>query len=458
MLHVVAGVALTVGLAATQAADVPDLWQRKEGGDWPGFLGPAGDGTSPETGFFTAAGLRGAKVLWQRAIGSGYAMPSIARGRLFLFTRVGATNRLDCLTAETGEPLWHFEYPTAYEDLYGYDGGPRCCPVIDEDRVYIVGAEGTLHCLSVLDGSVLWKVDTTATFGVVQNFFGVGGTPLVEGDLLIANIGGSPPESRDAPPGRLDRVRGADSGVVAFDKRTGAVRYRFGDELASYASPVCATIGDRRWGFVFARGGLVGFDPRKGAQDFHFPWRATILESVNAANPVVVGDEVLISECYGPGATLLRVKPGGCEVVWQDDGKQRRKIFQAHWSTPIHRDGFVYGCSGRHSENADLRCVEWKTGRVAWSEPGLGRTSLLWADGHFFCLSEWGDLVVFRADPEKFAAVAEIPLLGPEPAPGAEQPRLLKYPAWAAPILTHGLLFVRGADRLVCIELAREAP
>jgi outer membrane protein assembly factor BamB len=439
------------------AADVPDLWQRQHGGDWPGFLGPAGDGTSPETGFFTESGLRGARILWHRPLGAGYAMPAVSRGRLFLFTRADDVNRLDCLQAETGAPLWHFEYPTSYEDLYGYDGGPRCCPVVDDDRVYVLGAEGMLFCLRVVDGAVVWKADTVADFGVVQNFFGVGSTPVVEGDLLVAHVGGSPPESRDLPPGRLDRVRGEDSGVVAFDARTGAVRYRFSDELASYASPVLATIAGRRWGFVFGRGGLVGFDAAAGRQEFHFPWRARILESVNAANPVVVGDEVLVSECYGPGAALLRVRPGGFDVVWQDDPRRRDRILQAHWSTPIHRAGFVYGCSGRHTETADLRCIEWQTGRVAWSEPGLGRTSLLWADGHFFCLGEQGDLLVIREDPGAFVRVGEIPLVAPEPGPGGVPKRLVKYPAWAAPILAHGLLYVRGADRLVCIELGRAA-
>ena len=46
------------------------------------------------------------------------------------------------------------------EDLYGYDNGPRCYPVVDDDRVYIFGAEGKLHCLNVVDGKVQWKVDT----------------------------------------------------------------------------------------------------------------------------------------------------------------------------------------------------------------------------------------------------------------------------------------------------------
>jgi outer membrane protein assembly factor BamB len=447
---------MVAGISGTSSAvDVPDLWTRQQGTDWPAFLGPAGDGTSSETGFFVEGRLRGAKVRWHRAVGSGYAMPSVSRGRLFEFSRHGGQNRLACLRAETGEPLWEFACVTDYEDLYGYEGGPRCCPVVDDDRVYIMGAEGVLHCLSVVDGREIWKADTARQFGVVQNFFGVGSTPVVEGDLLIAAIGGSPAESRSLPPGQLDRVRGENSGVVAFDKRTGAVRYQFSDELASYASPTLATIAGRRWGFVFARGGLVGFDPVTGRQDFHFPWRATILESVNAANPVVVGSEVLISETYGPGAALLRVEPGGYDMVWQDQPRSRRRILQCHWSTPIHHDGHVYACSGRHVGDAELRCIEWKTGAVKWSHAGLGRSSLLLVDGHFFCLLENGSLFVFPANAERFEPSAEIPVEAAGDTAGDEPKRLIRHPAWAAPILAHGLLYVRGPERLVCLELER---
>ena len=442
--------------AEPASAGPPDLWERRVGGDWPGFLGPSGDGKSSETGFFTPAGLRGAKLLWHRRLGTGYAMPAISRGRLFQFSRHGDQARLECLRAETGEPLWTFEYPSRYEDLYGYDNGPRSSPVVDGDRVYIFGVEGMLHCVAAADGRVVWKVDTAARFGVIQNFFGVGCTPVVEGDLLIANIGGSPPENQDVPPGQVERVRGNGSGIVAFDKHTGAVRYAFSDELASYASPVLATITGRRWGFMFARGGLVGFDPATGRQDFHFPWRAKIRESVNASNPVVVGDEVLISETYGPGAALLRVRPGGHEVVWQDDAGRRAKSLQTHWNTPIHHAGHVYASSGRHPENAELRCVEWRTGAVRWAQPGLGRSSLLWVEDHFFCLTEWGELVVIRADPRRYDEVCRVALEVETGVAEGPRPRLLKHPAWAAPILAHGLLYVRGADRLVCVELARD--
>src|SRR4029077_6001275 len=186
------------------------------------------------------------------------------------------------------------------------------------------------------------------------------------------------------------------SGLVAFDKFTGEVRYRVTDELASYAVPVLATVAGRRWCFLFARGGLVGLDPATGRVDFHFPWRAKILESVNASNPVVAGDRVLITECYGVGSALLKVKPGGHEMIWNDADKGRQKSLMCHWNTPIYHDGYVYGSSGRHTNEADFRCVELAAGKVAWKErwDSPSRSSLLMVDGHFVCLGEYGELLL----------------------------------------------------------------
>jgi hypothetical protein len=75
--------------------------------------------------------------------------------------------------------------------------------------------------------------------------------------------------------------------------------------------------------------------------------------------------------------------------------------------------------------------------------PELTRASLLYVDGHFVCLGEYGQLTLFKANPQKYESVAS-----------ANLPReLLKYPCWAAPVLSHGLLYVRGDDQLVCFEL-----
>jgi outer membrane protein assembly factor BamB len=439
-----------------------DLRTRAFGSDWPKFLGPTGDSKSTEKGILTKWPAAGPKIVWQRELGAGYAPPTISRGRLYEFSRHRDKDRLTCLKSETGEELWRFEYESDYEDHFGYDNGPRCCPVVDDDRVYLYGAEGTLHCLNALDGKVLWRVDTAKKFNVVQNFFGVGSAPLVEGDLLITVVGGSPADTPRVGL-RLDLVKGNGSGVVAFDKRSGEVKYKLSDELAGYASPMAVTVGDRRWCFVFARGGLLGFEPASGKLDFHFPWRDENLESVNASNPVVVGDRVFISECYGIGSALLKFKPGGSEVVWTDEKKGRAKSLLAHWNTPIHIDGYLYGCSGRHTAGAQLRCIELETGKVMWTTTGrqaeddlpFGRSSLLYVDGHFICLTEYGELIVLKVNPKKYEPVSRVLLRdkGGTPVPGFGPPPLLEYPAWAAPVLSHGLLYVRGKDRLVCLEL-----
>jgi outer membrane protein assembly factor BamB len=437
-----------------------NLWTRQQGVDWPKFLGPGGDGKSPETGLVAPWPERGPRIVWHRPVGIGYGIGSVSAGRYYHYDRVGNEARVSCLRAETGELLWTYKHPTRYFDMYGYDGGPRASPVIDEDRVYLFGVEGLLFCLNAFTGAEIWKVDTMRQFGVVQNFFGVGSTPVIDGDLLIAMIGGSDESSQQIPTRQLELVTGNGSGIVAFDKRTGAVKYRLTDQLASYASPQLATVNNRRWCFAFCRGGLVGFDPRSGKVDFEFPWRARMLESVNASTPVVVGNQVLITEAYSIGSAMLEFRPEAApRVIWEDSKKARSKSLKCHWNTPIEVDGYLYGCSGRHSPESDLRCVNWKTGEVQWIEPLRIWSTLIYVDGHFICLSEDGHLQLLRANPKEFELVSEVDLMEPaaepQPAGVAEKP-LLRQPCWAAPILAHGLMFVRGDNRLACLELIPE--
>ena len=422
-----------------------------DGDDWPSFLGRGRDSKSSETGILTDWRDDRLKTVWQRELGEGYGIGSCAAGRWFQFDRIDDRERLVCLDARTGRQQWKLEYPVEYEDLYGFDGGPRSSPIVDENRVYSFGVSGWLHCLDVETGDVIWKLDTSKKFGVIQNFFGVGSTPVIDGDLLITMIGGSPDGAAKKLGRRLDRAEPNGSGIVAFDKRTGEVRYQIIDDLASYSSPIVRTIDDRKWCFAFCRTSLFGFDPQTGEVDFQFRWRARKLESVNAATPVVAGDRVFITESYGPGAALLRVKPGGYDVIWRED-RQRDKSIESHWMTPIEQDGFVYGCSGQHSSTAELRCIELESGKVRWSVPGLGRTSITLVDGHLIVLGENGRLLLVKAQPDKYELVTEY---GPAPADGGKRASssLLKYPCWAAPVVSQGLLYVQGKQKLVCFEL-----
>lgn len=417
--------------------------------DWPAFLGPRANSTSSEKGILSPWPKDGLKIVWHQPIGIGYGMPSIADGKLYLFDRHGDKARATCLDARTGKEHWRFEYATTYKDYFNYNGGPRCCPVVDGDLVFLHGVEGMLHCLKASTGEVVWKLDTMTEFHVLKNFFGVGSCPVVEGDLLITQIGGADPTQGDKDFILFNRLKPNNLAVVAFEKRTGKIRYKIGDDLASYSTPVLATINGRRWCFVFARQGLLAFNPADGKVDFHYPFRAEDFESVNASNPVVVGDQVLISETYGPGSTLLKVKPGGHEVIWDDVNKPARlKSMMCHWMTPVYHNGFLYGSSNRHTNQAELRCVDWKTGKVLWREHGLTRASLLQIDGHFICLGEDGMVRLLKVNPDKYDEISTW-----EPIDPKTKAPLLQEPCWAAPIVVDGLLYLRGNGHLVCAEL-----
>lgn len=433
-------VALVLGCAASpspEPAPPETPGADRLGRDWPKFLGPDDNGTSAEKGVAPWP-KQGPRKVWECELGVGYAPPVVAGGKLFHFDRYGDACRLTCRDAGTGAFVWKYEYPTEYEDRYGYDPGPRACPVVDGDRVYVYGPDGVLACVKVADGKEVWKVDTRAKYFFHQNFFGVGSAPMVDGDLVIVAVGGSqkgprPNDLRDAKPNN--------TGVVAFDKKTGEPKYAAVDELASYASPVIATVGGKKTGLYFARGGLVGFDPQTGDTRFRYKWRARLEESVNASNPVVVGDRVLLTECYEIGAAFLDLKTGTPREVWTDADKDRvDKSLMCHWNTPVHHNGFVYASSGRHDSDADVRCVELATGDVKWKKRRTTRCSMMLVDGHVVCVSEYGDLTMFKATPDRYDEVSRFELP-------------LDAPCWAPPVLSRGLLYVRGKGKLIAYEL-----
>ena len=286
--------------------------------------------------------------------GTGYASPAIADDHLVFIHRLANEEIVECLHPETGGRHWQYRYATAFEDRYGYNNGPRSSPVIAGERVYTMGAEGSLHCLDLESGRVVWQRDLRAAYKVRQDFFGTGSTPLVEGSLLIVNVGG--------PGGPC---------VVGFDRLTGREVWRAGRQWGpSYASPVPAVIHGQRRVLVFAggeseppSGGLMSIDPATGRVDFEFPWRSRTFESVNASCPVVFDNKVFISASYRTGSALVEVRRDFTHrLVWTT------QEFGLHFSTALYRDGYLYGFDGRNEPDASLACLDASNGNVVWRE------------------------------------------------------------------------------------------
>ena len=420
-------------------ADAPNLSKRK-GLDWPRFLGINGDGKSAETGLNTDWNNRPPTVVWHKKTGTGFAAPSIANGRLMLYQRVRNeegdkrfSERLSCFHSETGEELWQVDFPTSFQDLGGYGDGPRSTPVIDGNRVFILSPQGMLRCLQCVDGKQVWEVDLKADFDCDLINYGVGTSPVVFGNRLLITAGGKLPQ-------------GGEATVVALDKQTGIFQYGVGKGAASYATPLIRKSQGRLWCFAFTRDGLLAFHPETGKKDFEFPWRSNIAGCVNAATPVVENDRVLISESYGKGSAQLQFSDGGMIPAWQDSREVREKALLMHWATPIYHEGFVYGCSGRHSSNGELKCIDWASGRTAWKHKLADRTSLAYFDQHFVNLGENGVLTLLKVSPAGYQEVGRLHRYNTELIPS--------YPAWGAPVIARGLLYVRGKHEIICYDIS----
>jgi outer membrane protein assembly factor BamB len=443
---------------------------RSHAADWPQFLGPNRDGTSPETGLVDRFPEGGLPVKWRKEIGTGYSAPSVRDGVVFLHHRVKGDEVIATFDARTGAPGWEFRYPSAFEDPFGYNNGPRCSPLLTADRCYTFGAEGTLLCLDIKTGKPVWRRDTGKDFDVPQAFFGVGSSPVLEDGRLIVQVGGQ-----------------TDANVAAFDAATGKTLWQNGgaktwngalmrgwpgepfvswnpahpafQKMSSYCTPVLATIHGRRHVLTVTRQGLMSLDPATGEHNFSYWFRSPREETVNAMTPVVKDDLILISSAYyRSGSVLLRVRPDGKSA----DEAWRSLALEMHWSQPSLVAGHLFAFSGRNEPDAIFRCVEFATGKVKWERPEgwpnaghsklregekppdvFGRGSTIVADGRLIALGESGLLGLFKPDPEKLAEVSRWQVPG------------LTYPCWAAPVLSEKRLYLRSEEKLVCLDLAK---
>jgi len=386
--------------------------------DWPQFLGPARDGVYRGPALAESWPSGGPKAVWKKTVGPGFSGPVVSQGRLILFHRQGDREVVEALDAQTGASQWQYGYPTTYRDDFGFDEGPRAVPVIAEGIVYTFGAEGQLHAISLETGKRIWSEDTMKRFGVAKGFFGAAGSPLVEGGKVIANVGG----------------KGA--GIVAFDAKTGKVLWTATDDESSYSSPVGATIGGKRTAIFLTRTGLVGLDPGSGQIQFQRRWRSRQAATVNAATPLIIGDQIFVSAEYGPGAAVMRVDGANLSDLWASD-----EVLSNHYSTSVHRDGFLFGYHGRQEFGPSFRAVELRTGRVRWSEERFKAGSVTLAGDRLLIMRESGELILAAASPEAFKPIARAQIL----------PATVR----AFPALANGLFYVRNERTLVCLDLRR---
>jgi len=387
--------------------------------DWPQHLGMNRDGHSSETGMLRTWPKDGPPVLWKRDVGTGWAGPAVAGDRLIFFHRVDDKEVVECLNPTSGKELWKASYRTRYQDDFNFDNGPRAVPLIADKRVFTLGADGDLRAWNLETGTGIWDRNVNVDYGVEKGFFGTATSPILAAGKLLINVG----------------TKGA--GIVAFDPATGKELWKVSDDGVSYSSPVVGKLGDEELAIFFTRAGLLAVSPEKGEVKHRYPWRPRINASVNAATPIVSGGRVFISTSYSSGAVVLEVKGGKLEEVWSGD-----KSISSHYPTPVLIKEHLFGIDGRQEGGqAQLRCVEWATGKVKWTEKSFGCAGLIAVDGLLFACAENGDIVLIDPSTENYKELARA--------------RMLDSPVRALPALSGGKLFVRDGKKLVAMSVGK---
>ena len=407
MLRFLAAFFLTLALALTLSA-----------ADWPQFLGPNRDGTTPETVEPWKGDL---KPLWKKPVGESHASPVVAGGIVYAFYQPKDKNAdaLAAFDAKTGEMKWEKSYDRAeFKPLFG--NGPRSTPVISGGKVFTFGGTGILACWDAKTGEVDWKVDTLKEFSAKNLFFGISTSPIMVGqDKVVAMIGG----------------KGA--GVVAFDAKTGKTAWQATDEPASYSSPVLA--GKQ---LVFLTGANLLGVSAAGEKLWEVPFKDKLNES--STTPVVIGDVVIGSSVTaGSIAEKLNEKDGkfSTEQVWKNDK------LTCYFSTPVVVGEHLYMVNSAGAllkPSIVLRCVELKTGKPLWEKTITARYHAAivrcgpTGKERLLMLDDTGYLTLIEPDTKAYKELARSKVCGQ---------------TWAHHALVDGNVILRDDKELMCIPL-----
>lgn len=436
--------------------------------DWPQWMGPTRDSIWAETGITRALpkgdpkqGNR-IKPLWTAVVSSGYSGPAVADGRVYVTDRVlakGARNPADpfdtktvvksdervlCLDAKTGQEVWRHEYECPYQ--ISYPAGPRCTPTVSDGKVYTLGAMGHLFCLDAKSGKVVWSKLFPKDYAAKVPMWGFCGHPLVYKDLLICLVGGE------------------NATAVAFDKVTGAVRWKaLSARETGYSPPTLIRAGGVDQVVIWHGTAIDSLDPLTGKHHWHAPLEPLYAMSIMA--PRQHGDFLFAAGIGGAGVVLKldKDKPAAT-AVWTEkadksiDETKTRGVYPVNM-TPFIDGGVIYGVD----QPGMLRAVELETGKKLWftHKPVIGKeaaedykgsgsgTAFVVKNGdHFYLFAETGELVIAKLSASGYQEVSRAKLVEPT---GAVFGRKV---VWSHPAFANKCVFVRNDKELACFSLS----
>jgi outer membrane protein assembly factor BamB len=386
--------------------------------DWPQWRGPNRDGVNGEKGLLQQWPQGGPALAWRTTeAGVGFSSVSVAKGRVLTLGDSGGGARFRAFDERSGRTLW-------ISDPIGRPGGgppgTRSTPAVDGELVYGLGQFGDVACVEAATGKLRWKKSLTKDFGGSVPNWEYSESPLVDGDKVLCTPGGS---------------KGA---VVALNKKTGEVLWQsaaFTDE-AHHSSIIAADLGGRRQYIQLTPQSVAGLATEDGAVLWRAPRRG---RTAVVPTPICGNEDVFVTSGYGVGCNLFKVTKSA-------SGFEARQVY-ANKNLDNHHGGVIrigehiYG----HSDSRGWVCLEMKTGKVVWSNQGVGKGAMACADGHFYLRSEdsgRGTIALIDVTPAGYRERGRF-----------NQPDLSGKETWAHPVVSNGRLYIRDQALLLCYDV-----
>jgi len=379
--------------------------------DWPQWRGSSRDGISKESGILKTWPAAGPKILWRAQLGTGYSSMAISQGRVFTMAGIGVNEFVLAFDSATGKELWRFRTDSAYRS--GQGDGPRSTPTVEGNWVYALGAQGKFFALNAKDGKKIWSHDLVSEYGSEVPGWGMSISPLIEGDLVLLDLGGRTGLS-----------------IGAFNKKSGALVWSTHTDKQGYSSPIAVTVNGLRQILFFTGTALVSVSPT-GNVYWKYPWRTSYY--ANIATPIFIApDKVYISSGYDVGSAVLKILSEKNKSSFQEVWKS--KIAQNHFNSSVLFENHIYGF-----DQSILQCIEANTGTEKWKQTGFGKGSLILANGRLIVLGERGQLALAAATPAGYKELSRT--------------QALSGKTWTSPALANGQLYLRDEKELICMDL-----
>lgn len=377
---------------------------------WPQWRGPARDGVAimdvPTTW------PRALTRRWDTVVGAGHSSPVIAGTRVVVHTRQGQREVIAAYDLASGARLWQDAYDAPYQvnpaaQLHG--PGPKSTPAIADGRVFALGISGVLSAIDLAAGTVLWRTPAAATLPL----YGTATSPLVDGDRVIAFMGG--------------HDRGA---LTAFDAATGTVRWRWTGDGPGYSSPILADIGGTRQLITQSQRRLVGVSATGGALLWEVPLRTNFDQ--NSITPLVVNGMVVSSGLETP-TIAYRVTKGA--DGWRAQEAWRNEQVSLYMSSPATSGQTIFGLS--HRNRGQFVALDLATGKTLWTTRGRegDNASFIRAGDMLLIATTNSELIVARASPARFEEVTRY--------------TVADSATWAHPAVVGRTVVVKDVERLI---------